>query len=290
MNPPVFCIYTSLFTLADRDPAQNQYIWIYLTWLWSLLNFGGLDFTSDRIVIHIDPDTHALLNKIEIHKVLLESSGSCISFYVHRRPTTLLEGFFNRHAPQFIEHLTRHRTCDQTIFLHMDIDTIFQKSLRSLPWPTVMPNTLFCGLEGVSIYSDCYLKPFFECCPVANEVTYYKEHLADYFTNAGGFTAGMFGFTYGDGVKSFFREIDILKSTTESTNKYYEQGCFNYVALKYHVIGNITLEFAPLSLREHVGANENKGEAILSLMGEAGDGNFHLEKVFGYLFSRVTSA
>jgi hypothetical protein len=163
-----------------------------------------------------------------------------------------------------------------------------------LPWPTtVTPNTLFCALEGGSIHGECYLTPFLAQCPIIGEINYYRTQLANYFENISGFTAGMFGFTYGDGIKSFFHELQVLKSTSPSTSKYYEQGCFNYVAIKYYIIKKTTLESGPLSLREHVGVNENKGEAILSFMGEAGDGNLHLEKVFGYLFTRaqkVTSA
>ncbi len=290
MSSPAFCIYTSLFTLADKDPAQNSYIWIYLTWLWSLITFGGLDFKKDRVVILIDSDTYAVLKTIKLHSDLIENLERVITYYMYDRPSTLLEGFFNRHTPQFIEHLTQHPLSDHTIFLHMDTDTIFQKPLRSLPWPsTIAPNMVFCYLEGVTIYSKCHLQPFLDHCSRTDELTYFSENLADYFTNAPGFTAGMFGFTAGSEIKAMFNEIDVLKLTTLSSSKYYEQGCINYVMTKYHIIGKITLDFSPLSLQSVVGRNEDNGEAMITLFGEAGDGNFHLDKVLGYLFTRASN-
>ncbi len=287
MQAPAFCIYTSLFTLADRDPANNQYVWIYFTWLWSLLLNGGLDHTCDRIVVHIDPATYTFIKRIELHNDLQVITNEMLTYYIHPAPSTLLEGFFNRHDPTFIRYLMAHPNCNNTIFLHMDIDTIFQKPLRSLPWPTLGPNIIFTMLEGVSIHSDCHLGAFLPGCRISSEINYYNSTLHEFMQSAGGFTAGMFGFTAGDGVKSAFDEIQLLKHTDANTGKYYEQGVFNYVVSKYHIIGSVTMHHDPLSLRTYVGANEDKGEAILSLMGEAGNGIFHLEKVLGYLFTRA---
>jgi hypothetical protein len=284
MSSPAFCIYTSLFTLAGRVPENNQYIWIYFTWLWSLLLNGGLDASRDRIIVHIDPATYSFIKGIDLHNTLQSMSNGILTYYIHLAPATLLEGFFNRHDPTFIRHLLTHPNCNNTIFLHMDIDTIFQKPLRSLPWPTLEPDLFFTALEGGSIYGDCYLGAFLSSCNISSELQYFETNLKTFMTHAGGFTAGMFGFTAGDGVKSVFNEIQILKQNDSATNKYYEQGCFDYVVSKYHIIGAITMQINPLSLREYVGINENKDEAILSLMGEAGDGVFHLEKVLGYLF------
>ncbi len=214
-------------------------------------------------------------------------SNGILTYYIHPAPATLLEGFFNRHDPMFIKHLLAHPNSNSTIFLHMDIDTIFQKPLRSIPWPTLEPDLFFTALESRSIYSDCYLVAFLSSCNISSELQYFETTLKNFMTYARGFTAGMFGFTTGDGVKSVFNEIQILKQTDNAVSKYYEQGCFNYVVSKYHIIGGITMQDTPLSLRKYVGINEDKDEAIISLMGEAGDGVFHLEKVLGYLFTRA---
>lgn len=288
MSSPAFCIYTSLFTLAARDPQNNQYVWIYFTWLWSLLTNGKLNTSCDRIVVHIDPSTYSFIKRIYLHNTLQSMSDGILTYYIHPAPNTLLEGFFNRHDPVFIKHLSSHPNCNNTLFLHIDIDTIFQKPLRSLPWPTYEQNMFFTDLEGGSIYGDCYLGAFLPSCPVVSELEYFETNLKEFMTHAGGFTAGMFGFTDGDSVKSVFNEIQILKQADSAASKYYyEQGCFNYVVSKYHIIGAITMQSNPLSLREHVGANEDNGEAIISLMGEAGDSVFHLEKVLGYLFTHA---
>ncbi len=287
MSSPAFCIYTSLFTIEGRSPENNQYIWIYFTWLWSLVTNGGLDVLRDRIVVHIDPTTYSFIKKIKLHNELQASTSGILEYYIHPAPTTLLDGFFHRHDPAFIKHLVSHPNCNNTIFLHIDIDTIFQKPIRSLPWPIYEPDTFFTMLEGVAISSDCHLGAFLSSCPNMSEMQYFESDLKPYMIGSGGFTAGMFGFTAGEGVKSVFNEIQILKRTDPETNKFYEQGCFVYVVSKYHIIGSITMQNVPLSLRQYVGGNENKGEAILSFMGDAGDGVFHFEKMLGYLFTQA---
>ena len=243
--------------------------------------------SRDRIVVHIDPHTHELLNTISLHNDLYESAKIILIYYIHPAPITLLEGFFNRHDPSFIDYVMHQpATTEGVIFLHMDVDTIFQKPLRTIGWPAYEPNQLFVSLETTNIYGPCHIGAFLQSCGMLDEISYHDTTLKEFMSNAPGFTAGTFGFTDGDGVKTVFRELAILKHNSNNPNVYYEQGCVNYVITKHHIIGGITMNISPLSLRDVIGDNENKGEALISLKGNAGQGIFHLDKVLGYLFTR----
>jgi hypothetical protein len=290
MSKPHFCIYTSLFTLQTRPPENNPYVWIYLTWLWSLLTSADLIPGFDRIVVHIDPETHAFLTKSPMHNELCKhhEGNSLVSYYFHEAPNTLLAGFLARHDCEFINHLiSTQRDAEHTIYLHIDIDTIFQAPLRSLAWPEYEQGQIYITNEGKSILGDCYAGAFLAHCIEADERTYYEENLRPYMESGPGFTAGLFGFTFGPHIYSLFNDITSHVNGTRDCI-YAEQGCFNYMVSKYHITGTLTMNPVPFSLPGVIGVNKNSSEPIISLMGEAGNGACHLEKVIGYLASELS--
>jgi hypothetical protein len=250
------CLYTSLFTLSNKLPKENEYCLLLIPWLHHAIKYAGLT-TKDSIVVVIDPSSMAWVKENVFVRMLMQRTPVRIHFVVApTTPSTLLDGCLQRYAT-FPYH--------QTHLLYLDIDILIKKSIAPLLQRT-KPDTLYVHWEG----------PLYD--------TNYGAHLqhikAMAFPLSPGASSGKFLITSSNLRNTLFASI--LDSAKQDRQDYYtlDQPYYNaalYTMPTLHIDG--TLFTAPSYT---CNLNGYTKECIFAdFMGEPGRGFLHLEKVLG---------
>jgi len=112
-----------LFTLADKEVAENKYIPIFCTWLSKLIQNGGLG-RDDFLLISVDERTiEHLKTNSGILGTLLSYLKCPYAFRIFPAPATLLDGARIRYTPHDFK---------QDAYMYLDIDVLILKPLKGM--------------------------------------------------------------------------------------------------------------------------------------------------------------
>jgi hypothetical protein len=276
-----FILYTSLFTKSDQNPENNNYVWLFFSFIWSIYANNVL-LNNDHIVVLIDQVTHNYIFKINGLKTLIDAIIPKITFKIMKQPSNVLDGFYERHNPDFIQYLLS-LSDSETIFIHSDIDTVFQEPLRSISW-TIKTGTFYLleELEN-SIFGECYLKNY---DPPENDLELFESMKNNIMPTQKGWTAGLFAYTKNSSTLALFKDIYSDQKRALNRPIFFEQAGFVFNILKYFNSNLINIDPSVFIINKTVSYNNFRSDApIVSLMGEAGDGVFHMDKVCSYWFA-----
>lgn len=137
-------LFTVLFTLEGRSPAQNQYVYMLMLLLKTLQLSGTYHAGKDTLYLMVDADTEALMRDMNLEVL---GDFTCIRI---PRPKTLLEGISRRY--EFFRHVYE----PETTTMYLDLDMLCCRQFRpELPADTMAvypegaaedPN--YCGTDG----------------------------------------------------------------------------------------------------------------------------------------------
>ena len=90
-------VYTVLFTLVGKDPAENRYVEMFYVWITHLIKNSGLN-EKDKICILIDKPTLDFMNN-EIHLgYILKKCMVATEFWFVPQPLTISQGMALRYS------------------------------------------------------------------------------------------------------------------------------------------------------------------------------------------------
>jgi hypothetical protein len=174
-------VYTVLFTLVGKDPADNRYVEMFYIWLTYLLKNGGL-VEGDKICILIDKPTIDFINSEFNIGFILNTCRVPIEFWLINQPHTPSEGMVNKYNIEDVPAILSN--CS----LYLDLDIVVKAPLT--PVRELIPDTLAVVVEG-NIYNDDYGG---KVLPREPEKEGYP-----------GFSAALFVFSIGETVREFMR-------------------------------------------------------------------------------------
>jgi hypothetical protein len=174
-------VYTVLFTLVGKDPADNRYVEMFYIWLTHILKHGGLG-TGDKICVLIDKPTIDFLNADFNIGFILSTCRVPIEFWLIQQPSTPSEGMVQKYNIEDFPAIVS----DCSVYL--DLDIVVKAPLTLVR--ELIPDTLAVVVEG-NIYNDDYGGKLIPREPG-------KEGYP-------GFSAALFVFSVGETVREFMR-------------------------------------------------------------------------------------
>ena len=139
-------VYTVLFTLVGKDPAENRYVEMFYIWLSHVLKNGGL-VTGDKICVLIDKPTIDFLNVESNIGFILSMCRVPIEFWLIHQPNTASEGMVQKY------NIEEYPAIVSDCSLYLDLDIVVKAPLT--PVRELIPNTLAVVVEG-NLYNDDY--------------------------------------------------------------------------------------------------------------------------------------
>jgi hypothetical protein len=174
-------VYTVLFTLVGKDPAENRYVEMFYIWLTHILKNAGL-VAGDKICVLIDKPTIDFLNVENNIGFILSTCRISIEFWLINQPNTPSEGMVQKYNIEDVPAIVSD--CS----LYLDLDIVIKAPLT--PVRELIPDTLAVVMEG-NIYNDDYGG---KVLPREPEKEGYP-----------GFSAALFAFSVGETVREFMR-------------------------------------------------------------------------------------
>ena len=259
-------VYTLLFTLIGKDPANNKYVDMFFIWITYLARNARLE-QSDKIAVLIDDPTCKYLESMEGFQALSSKLPFSILFSTIPQPDTITKGILTRFNYS-------NKMFNQTIHLFLDLDVLVVRPIRYL-FEQLPENTIILFPEGIM-----------------SEKNYGGHFIQDDSMN--GFSAGYFAFTKGEDIANLFTSIqdDCLKNEKDPFYTI-DQPFFNlhiYKRIKEN-IGNFNIFTLPKQYLETNSATIRKETLFMNYCGDVGIGSSHLQKLFmklciDYLFTR----
>lgn len=146
-------VYTTLFTLANKNPKENKYITMFYMWFSYLKRYGGLG-SNDCVGLIVDEDTLSHMNSEgnQIFAYISEGVPFHIEISIMKRPANLSEGFSERYNMENFECITKHE-----LNLHFDIDCLCIRNIHTLfNQIKSNENTFYAMTEHGYIYDNNY--------------------------------------------------------------------------------------------------------------------------------------
>jgi len=253
-------VYTLLFTLVGKSPAENRYVDMFYIWLSFLLKNGGLT-TDDRIHVLVDQATIDYFNEDGIFSNLLEAVHCPINFILINQPNNLSEGITSRYTTTYID----------TTALFLDLDILVLNPIR-LQIPDLEPDELAIIPEGRMSYG-----------------LYCGDLLpAELTEGICGFTAGCFAFRPGTRIEEFFGIVSKECLESVAAPKYtIDQPFFNkwiclilkkeVLPLKIRILDNSIMDNNSYTLPSGVSAT------FMNYAGDPGVDKSHFKKLLAMI-------
>jgi hypothetical protein len=250
-----FCIYTILFTLADKDPQSNKYVQIFQIWFSQLIKTRAVK----NCVIVIDRRTLSYLKTKEIfNKLILPLRRFSLTFFEFNPPKTLIEGMTYKYS--IFDY-------SEDYLIYTDLDVLIINSLEEFNFKTA--ECIYVHAEG-PIMDNGYTDAMTD------------EEKAKLTPFSAGLSAGKFVIKGKILRDQFFKRI---KSHIKSDSNFYsvDQPYFNKAIYEMtnreiinpHIIMHPYISINCRDLRKEV--------ILIDFMGKPGDDNFHFEKMLDYL-------
>jgi len=135
-------VYTTLFTLAGKNPIENKYIDMFYIWFTYLKKYGGLD-EGDTFGLIVDEDTMDFLNSREPFGYISLGVPFSIEISIMNRPKCLKYGLSERYNNYHFTQFTKH-----DLHLYLDIDCLCIKNIHIFFRQFNTENSFFAIAEG----------------------------------------------------------------------------------------------------------------------------------------------
>lgn len=255
-----FCIYTVLFTLADKEPRENTYIKMFQLWISQLIKKSDVK----RCVVLVDNRTlYFLAESFILNKYLLRKAKFKLEFMKFEPPRTLLEGMIHKYTSFEYE---------EDFLMYSDLDILIHKSLSFLEIPKK---------EGIFLHAEG---------PISEYAEAFTEIMKSKFIKPGqpGFSAGKFVIC-GKSVRDLlFRKIHDFNNR----ENFYtiEQPYFNKAIYSLLDTINIYTDFiSSPKISNNCRDFDEKATILVDFQGQPGDGVFHLDKMIDFFaYANVT--
>lgn len=248
-------VYTVLFTLVGKDPAENRYVEMFYIWLTYLLKNGGLGPT-DKISIILDKPTIDFINSEFILKHILNLCKVPIDFWLIPQPRTLSEGMVNKYSLEEIPAIVSN--CS----LYIDLDITVVSSL--VPMRELVPDTIAVVIEG-NLNNDDY----------GGQLIHIEERKKEY----PGFSAAIFAFSSGEYVKNFMRRVKEDCLAQDPPFYTVEQPFFNKYLYEMFINGDRNFFILPKKYVDTNNVTPSDSVIFVNYCGDPGNGSKHICKM-----------
>lgn len=279
-------VYTNLFTLTSKEPAQNRYVDMFYVWFSALIRKGGLG-SADTVFIMIDERTYAHVRAAPIFEYLVGKIGFKLFALTYAPPATLKEGTLRRFE---VERLYEQTAPATNRYLYLDIDVLPAGSLYGL-YAGDQPNCLCYAAESIPtkkkyvFLDDNYFGPL-----ATEEDVAWLEARFGTGTDLPGMTSGIFAFTDGPGIREFFRYILAAAAADQRQHYTLDQPYYTAAIYKF-IMREGVINYTGFSA-EHIRVNIPSYQApatviLLNFCGDPGDESSHWYKL---LAEAITAA
>jgi hypothetical protein len=259
-------VYTTLFTLAGKNPMENKYIDMFYIWFTYLKRYAGLG-PNDCLGLIIDEDTLECINSERNQTFSYLSLGVpfWIEISIMPRPANLSEGFAQRYNNDHFDTFTKHE-----LNLHTDIDCLCIRNIGALFFNT---KSDFYVMEEYSFLTDDNHGGLF-----------IKDSKYD---NEPGFSAGWYAWKHSEGQRELFKTVSKGCLDNAGTPFYtVDQPFYNYEIFKLiqaktmniHSFHHLTVAFNPFIADESL-----KFAYFVNFAGEPGVEQCHFNKMFQFM-------
>ena len=250
-----FCIYTILFTLADKEPQYNKYVNIFQIWFSQLIKTRSVK----NCVVIIDKKTLAYLKTKEIfNNLILPLRDFKLTLFEFNPPKTLIEGMSYKYS--IFDY-------SEDFLIYTDLDVLIVNPLKSLNLPK--EDKIYVHAEGLIIDNG------YNEAMTAEE----KSKLTPF---SAGISAGKF-IIRGKNIRDqLFKR---MKENIKLDSSFYtlDQPYFNktmYEFLNKQIINPNIIKHPIISIN----CKDLKKETVfIDFMGKPGDEDFHLDKILDYV-------
>ena len=277
-------LYTVLFTRPGQEVSRNEYLWIYLTWLWSIIHHNVLGSNED-LYVFIDEPSLTFLKKQLTFNYLHSLVKFKICYFQINQPPSLNVGVFERYNPNSVDIMvSNYSNLSETVFMYCDIDNMLLKPINTLSWSS-STNTVYPTFEGPVLNSNYYGGYI----PLPDETDMYNTIKSKLSDSLAGFTSGLFAYSFDSKEKILSFLSSIYKYRNHDKVIYFEQASYNFVVFTYVFKNIITLTTSVFNTSGVLSCNNifAQNNSILSLMGMAGDESMHMEKCMSFLFRQL---
>ena len=265
-------VYTTLFTLSEKEPKNNKYIDMFYIWFTYLKRYGGL--TSDDCVgLFVDEVTFNYMNshKNSTFGYLSEGVPFHIEISIMKRPSNLSEGFAERYRIENFETITNHE-----LNLHLDIDCLCIRNIHALfNQLKTTENTFYIMTEDGNLFDDNHGGLLLE-----------KGILSEGFP---GISAGWYAWKHSEGQREFFKTV--LKGCLENMNTPYftvDQPFYNY-EIVMRIVSKKEADFSICILSKeivvfnpYIEDESLKNAYFVNFAGEPGVQDCHYKKILEF--------
>ena len=251
-------VYSLLFTLVGKDPAENRYIEMFYMWLAYVVRNAGLA-KGDKVRVLIDEASLDIIDYDFINNILSNSNNIGIELKLIQQPSTLSQGIAERYNPANIGDFT-----EATIFL--DLDVLVLKPLTFIK--DLGPDTLSVSGEG-KIYEHSYGGLVLE--RVAE-----NESLP-------GITGAIYAFSYGKRVAELFNNVRTACLQQHPPFYTIDQPFFNKYVYESIFRGDKFIDMMNGDFSENNKLYPLHSTVFMNFCGEPGEGTKHHQKMLAML-------
>jgi hypothetical protein len=273
-------VYTTLFTLAGKDPKENKYIDMFYMWFAYLKKYSGLG-PNDCVGLIVDEDTLEYMNSEgnQTFSYLSEGVPFWIELSIMPRPANLSEGFAQRYNNDHFDTFTKHEPN-----LHTDIDCLCIRNIDALfKQVESNENTFYIMAEPGVVYDFLYGGHLLE-----------KGIVSDTFP---GISAGWYAWKHSEGQREMFNSV--LKGclgNAETPFYTVDQPFYIYEIIMRMVnkkqsdfnicfLGQSIVAFNPF-----ISDKSLKDAYFANFAGEPGLGNTHFNKMFQFMLADFSTS
>jgi hypothetical protein len=248
-------VYTVLFTLVGKDPAENRYVEMFYIWLTHVLKNGGL-VTGDKICVLIDKPTIDFLNADFNIGFILSMCRVPIEFWLIHQPNTSSEGMVQKY------NIEEYPAIVSDCSLYLDLDIVVKAPLT--PVRELIPDTLAVVVEG-NIYNDDYGG---KVLPREPEKEGYP-----------GFSAALFAFSVGETVREFMRCVKGGCLAQDPPFYTVEQPFFNKYLYEIFINKECPFFLIPKKIISNNDMTPSDSVVFVNYCGDPGNGPRHIVKM-----------
>jgi hypothetical protein len=247
-------VYTLLFTLLGKDPAENRYVEMFYIWLCYVYRNAALE-APDKVCILLDQPTIDYLNSNSIFGYILTNSKIPTEFRLIPQPSTLSQGITERYNLGVIGDFN-----EPAIFL--DLDVLVMKPLAFIK--DIAPDTLTVVGEG-DIYNDNYGGQVLERIPG-------HELLP-------GLTGAIYAFQLGKRVTALFASVRSACLAKDPPFYTIDQPFFNKYAYESIYRNENFIDIMQAGRMENNKLNPSDSAIFVNYCGGPGEGTRHHQKM-----------
>jgi len=272
-------VYTTLFTLAGKDPKENKYIDMFYIWFAFLKRYAGLG-PNDCVGLIVDEDTLDYMNSEgnQTFSYLSEGVPFWIEISIMPRPANLSEGFAQRYNNDHFDTFTKHE-----LNVHTDIDCLCIRNIGALfNQVESSESTFYIMAEGV-LNDPNYSGHLLE-----------EGVVSDTFP---GISAGWYAWKHSEGQREMFKSV--LKGCLDNAGTPFytvDQPFYVYEIIMRMVnkkqsdfnicfLGQSVVAFNPF-----IGDEALKSAFFANFAGEPGVGNTHFDKMFDFMLADFSTS